>query len=92
MIRIQNLQLRIIFSVWIIATMIFTAGYKTCFNSLLAIPSFVEPIDRLSQLIRAAETDSHRITMLDQASYWYSFNESTPDNFLHYTIKMHINR
>lgn len=86
------LQIRLIYSFWLISAFLLSSFLCYSFYSILAVPKFASPIDTVEDLLAAIGDDSHFIITKDQSSMLNSYLYSKPENPIHYAIGQHINR
>ena len=87
-----NNLLRLIFSIWMLTSLILSQAYISSFYSILTFPKMDQFIDTIEDLLVAANSNSKNFLMLEHTSYFDSYKYSLPENYLYYAIGKHLNR
>lgn len=87
-----SLSVRLLFAAWILAAFILVNVYSSSFYSYLTLPSLEPTIETLTDLERAADTDSYKIVTMKDSSYYSAFISAPPEHKLFHAIGRHINR
>lgn len=85
-------QVRILYSVWILAVLILSHSYGGRFYSILAVPAFESPIDTVEDVIELARADRGFLVTIDHSSYLDTFLTSQADKGIYYLIGRHMAR
>ena len=86
------LQIRILYAVWMMSVVILSNSYGSCFYSILAVPEFERPIDRIEDILKIAQTDRGFLVTIRHSSYLDTFLSSQPDMGIYYLIGRHMAR
>lgn len=83
---------KLLFSTWMIASMILSTAYCTFFFALVTVPEFEKAIDTREDLMKIAISDSHFLLTRGHTSFQSMFLYAKPRATFFYEIGRHMNR
>lgn len=91
--RETYLSSRLKYAVWMLAALILSQIYISIFNSIITVPEYEPPIDKITDLLNAISDDSHYIYMAENFGIFRrAFKRASARNRVFHQIGRHLNR